>query len=281
MSLWKIQMQNNKVVSPMTHVNDINKTNHKTQRASFCTCHRGSLTVEAAVVVPLVTGFLVCILFMFQLMEIQLEIEEAVLFAGRKVAVESSVTKSEELLLLSAKGFLCLALEDSEIVKTFVKNGILGVSLSGSKFDGKKICLLANYEVALPISFFGNNTFKLYSRNTFQKWVGDYSLDEDGKWVYITPNGIAYHKDKACRVLDLSVKGVAFKEIETIRGSNGQKYYKCSRCVKEQVGLVKVYCTNYGSLYHKDVNCSSLKRTVERVEISEVGERVSCSFCYE
>ena len=97
--------------------------------------------------------------------------------------------------------------------------------------------------------------------------------------MYITPTGEVYHTSSGCRVLDLSVHAVSIYNIEEERGKNGQKYDLCSRCGNTMLQNEWVYCTDYGTVYHKDTSCSFLKRTIERVEKSSVENRRACSFC--
>ena len=70
-------------------------------------------------------------------------------------------------------------------------------------------------------------------------------------------------------------------EIIFLRGKNGQCYYECSRCDWKDEEKETVYYTDYGTLYHKDIRCSSIKRLVEKIKLEEIGERRPCHFCYE
>lgn len=246
---------------------------------SFFTCQKASLTVEAAIVVPIVAGFLATILFLFRVLLVQATIEEAILYAGRQAAVESSVIEVEEALFLCTELHLLKALEEESVVSDYIKNGIYGVNLLGSSFEGEDILLYTEYEMKLPVAFFGFNSIRLFSTNQFRKWTGDYTNEDGMEWVYITPTGTVYHVDTGCRVLDLSVHAVSIDDIGDERGKNGQSYGICSRCHDIEVKNGWVYCTDYGTVYHKDVSCSSLKRTIERVDKETVGDRSGCSFC--
>ena len=256
------------------------KINNNNQRASFCTCQGGSYTIEAAVVIPLLAGYLVTILYFFTILEIQYTIEEALIFAGRKTAVESCVTDSEELLFLSAEAYLLYALEDKPLIERFVKNGALGIFLWGSEFHGEEIVLRADYEVKLPITMFGIGAVELFSQNHFYKWTKGTPSEGDEAFVYITETGEVYHSDLSCRSIHLSIESGLLKEVSELRGKNGQKYYECSRCEWKDEKKERIYYTDYGTLYHKDIQCSSLKRTVIRISIAEIGDRRACSFCY-
>lgn len=257
------------------------RNNKKKKETSFCICQNGSLTLEAAVVLPLTIGFLLSILFFFRVLFVQEAVEEALVYAGRAVAVESCLTDTEEVLFLSAEGLFKYVLLKDENVDAYVSGGVLGVSLLGSRFSGKEIELQANYLVKFPIEFFGWQGIWLSSKNNFMKWKGDlYSGTTQEMWVYITESGSVYHKNTECRSLDLRIREGKLTEVSLYRGKNGQKYYSCNKCMKDIHGEVRVYYTDYGSLYHGKLSCSALKRTIKRVMLSQVEGRRACSFCY-
>lgn len=253
---------------------------NKYQGTSFYTCRKASLTVEAALVVPFTIGFLAIILFLFRIVQTQAAVEEALFVTGQFIAVEGCVVDSEEVLFLSAKGVFVSTLNDNTVIKDYVEGGNLGITLLGSEFEGNEINLQASYKICFPISFFGNKGIWFTSRNRFVKWVGDASEDVEEEWVYITPNGTVYHATTSCRTLDLTVHEALVTEIEDIRGKDGQKFYPCSSCVERKETTAMVYYTDYGTLYHQNVSCSALKRTVIKIAFSQVQERRGCSYCY-
>lgn len=254
---------------------------HK-KETSFCICQRGSLTVEAAVVIPLTMGFLISILFFFRVLFVQKAVEEAMIYTGRIVAVESVLMDSEESLYLSAEGLLKHKLSQDEDIKRYVMGSVFGVSLLGSTMSEKEIQLVVNYRVKWPISFFNEKGIWLTSKNSFVKWKGDlYRGTREDEWVYITETGSVYHKNTRCRSLDLHIQKGLLKNISSYRGSNGQIYVACGRCLDKTKEILYVYFTDYGKLYHGKLTCSSLKRTINRVLLSEVGNKRACRFCYE
>lgn len=251
------------------------------RETSFCIYQRASMTVEAAVVIPLTMGFFVSILFFFRVLFVQAAVEEALVYAGRMAAVESCLTDTEGALFLSAEGLFRYKLSQEKDVKRYVTGGIVGVSLLGSQMSGKEIQLTANYMVKLPISFFGYKGIWLSSKNSFVKWKGDlYTGSLQEEWVYITETGSVYHKDTSCRSLDLHIQEGLLKDVSSYRGANGQKYAPCDRCLQDIREIQVVYFTDYGKLYHGKLSCSALKRTISKVLLSQVGGRRACSFCY-
>lgn len=276
MSLWNHKHFKQVRNSPRrcTQTNQI-----KNKGTSFCACQKGSLTIEASIILPLTVGFFVCFLFFFRILQVQSVVDEALIYTGRNLAVESSVVSSDAILLTSAEGFLLSALEKTEVVDAYVAHGNAGISLIRSEFDGENITLCADYEMKLPVSFFGKKGIKLCGRNSFRKWMGNESKDAEDGWVYVTTYGTVYHTSLACRALDISVKSAQIENIGDYRGKDGQKYYPCSRCA-EKSGRI-VYYTDYGTLYHCDVSCASLKRSIERIPITKIGGRRLCTYCQE
>ena len=256
------------------------RTKHKHFKGtSLCTFLKGSYTVEAAVVLPVVAGFLTTILFFFRMLQVQDVVEKALYYAGRKTAVESSITESEAGLLLSAEYFFRQALRDAECIDDYVNNGSLGIHLLKSDFSGEDIYLRAEYSMNMPVSFFGLGKIYLWQQNSFRKWIGDKGM-ETGEYVYIAETGNVYHSSLECQSIHIRVMYTTLEQIQDIRGYNGQKFYACSSCIDEKNAPKTVYYTNYGRLYHGNIHCSFIKRTVKKISIEEVGERGPCSFCY-
>jgi hypothetical protein len=278
MSLWSFLKSRKFIRSPLRREQKIQPN---IQRASFCICPKASYTIEAAVVIPLLAGYLVMFLFFFFIIEIQCEIDEALLYAGRKTAVESSVVESKEALFLSAEAYMIQVLKDNPKIERRIQHGIFGISLLRSDFDGEDVVLRADYVVKFPISFLGVGKIKLCSENRFRKWIGDRQEIEAGNYVYICASGDVFHASLSCQALDLTIQETSIDAIGNLRGKNRQKYYECSKCKWKDSRKEKIYYTDYGEFYHKDISCSNLKRMIEKVRLEDVDMRCPCSFCYE
>lgn len=276
MSLWNFFQSEYALSSPQGRMDKIPQDN---QRASFYICQRASYTVEAAVVIPLLAGYLVMLLSFFRIIQVQCAVDEALMYAGRKTAVESCIVDSQEALLLSAEGYLLYALKENPLVEKQLVHGLVGIQLWESKFDGETIILKAKYVVELPIHFFGIRQVELSSQNQFRKWNTRKTQERDGGIVYVTPTGEVYHVDSGCRSLNLSVRDIGISEVAKLRGANGQRYNRCTRCNWTSDKKERVYYTDYGTLYHRSVSCSALKRTIVRISIEEIGERRPCKWC--
>ena len=131
----------------------------------------------------------------------------------------------------------------------------------------------------LPVSFFEFGNIYLWQQNSFKKWTGD-AVSDPENYVYISQSGEVYHASSDCRSIQLSVKQTSYNKIDTLRGLDGQKYYPCSECIENTPQSGSVYYTEYGTLYHEEISCSALKRTVIKIPISDVGARRKCKYCY-
>ena len=252
------------------------------KETSFCAYPKASLTVEAAVILPITMGFLVVLLFFFRILFVQFAIEDALIYTGRVLAVESALIEDETALYVSAEAIFKQQLYGNSDVERYVVGGVVGVSLLGSEVSKNPMLLRADCMITFPIKFFGFQGFWLSSVNQFMKWTGDINEQTiQGEWVYITETGSVYHRDTRCRSLDLSIQQGVLKEMSIYRGKKGQKYKACSRCVEKENEKDVVYFTDYGDLYHKKLTCSALKRTISKVLLTQVNGWRPCSFCYE
>ena len=250
------------------------------KETSLTSFHRGSLTVEAAVVLPVLACCLVTVIYFFRILMVQEAIDQALYYAGQKVSVESSITDSDVALFLSAEYFFLQVVEEYEFIDTYVENGTFGISLLSSSFTEEEILLRAQYRMKLPVPFINKERMYFWQQNRFRKWVGDSPKEEAEDVVYVTATGEVYHASTGCRVLSLSIHQIAIDQIYMVRGENGQKYTPCSRCKFYEKGADVVYYTDYGELYHYSTACSSIKRTIITIPTSEIGERRPCSYCY-
>ncbi len=252
------------------------------KEAPPCIRMEASYMVEAAVTLPFYAGFMVMLLFFFQVLAVQQTVGNALLATGR----ELSVLCCEEELgqaagLVSAGALFQKNLNGHLAAETYVRGGRKGISLLESEFSGDYIVLQADYRMRLPIGLFGRQEIPVTQKMKVRKWTGNAFIgtDED-EIVYITPTGSVYHRNRNCSYLYPSIEGVAGNRIFGLRNEDGGKYYACTKCIKNKnVQNTVVYITRYGNRYHGQADCSRLKRTVFAVRISEAENRHACSKC--
>ncbi len=248
----------------------------------LCACKlRASLTVEAAIVFSFVTAFFISILFFFRIMQVQTDMQVALGYATRRAATAATKTDSEEVLLLLAKGYWRKGLSNKERVSEYIDGGLAGVRFAESKASGEYVELVANYSMTVPFSFFPSLGIKVTQAQKSKKWTGDegWTMDQNDPYVYVTKNGTAYHLNKECSYLKLSMQRKGIKEISDMRNKDGEKYYPCEECAENIGDLSVAYIADYGTRYHASMECNAIKRHIYMMHLSEVEGRSCCSKC--
>ena len=116
-----------------------------------------------------------------------------------------------------------------------------------------------------------------------RKWTGydatkSHTSELEEEWVYITETGKVYHRSRGCSYLNPSIHCVTKDNVNKKRNKSGEKYKPCKNCT-DSGGLGLVYITEYGNSYHYTIGCSGLKRTIKTVPLSKVKHLGGCSKC--
>lgn len=274
---------------------------------------RGSLTIEAAFIMPMVIFLVAAFSYLMIIMGLQIKLQEALDMAGRRLASYAYIyeqigqlsSETEEEVMQKEPGIKELvryginsayawklvkeyAGEDWLEYDSIVKNGVWiggGEMLSE---DGI-IDLVLHYTIKIPYLPGESTGIHLVSRCRIKAWTGFEKKVEkneektEEEMVYITETGKVYHTNTNCTHLRLSIDEVAFYNLEYIRNQNGGKYYACERCSRNDAisGIGKVFITKTGDRYHSDFGCSGLKRNITEIPISQVGGRTRCKRCMQ
>ena len=243
-------------------------------------CLGGSLTVEAALVMPILVMAAALVLSLFLLLGLEIQMSEACQYVAGTMAASSIQTDEPETVF----GYVCAR----QLMSTYQKEhgsdrwpgmeAAENLILAGSEFSGEQIRIRVSYRLKLPLSFGRWSCIPVTQQVVYRKWIGvsDGGGGTDEDYVYVTPYGSVYHQSTGCRYLDLTVRAVGRTEVEKLRNKDGSIYYAC-HCAKGASG--SVYITDYGTSYHGKIDCSGLKRTVNKIPLSEVGGRHPCSQC--
>lgn len=278
---------------------------------------KGSLTVEAAFVMPIVIYIVAAFSYLMMVMGLQIKLQEALDMAGRRLAsyayvynqiggfafeAEEEVMQKEpglgELIrygLNSAYAWKLVRDYAGEdwLEHYFILNGENGIWITGGDIlsEDDIIDLVLHYTVKIPYLPGEGIGLHLVSRCRVKAWTGFKKKIEkaeektEEEIVYITETGKVYHTDTNCTHLKLSIDEVAFYNLEYIRNQNGGKYYACERCFHKDSspgsGSEKIFITKTGDRYHCDKGCSGLKRTISEIPLSQVGDRGKCKRCVQ
>lgn len=248
-----------------------------------CTPLPAVFTLEAAIIFPLMASFFVSILFFFRVLQVELEVQKALCDTGRQLAVYLAASENgatEDLAI--AQGLFLSEVAASETVDAYVSGGGLGISLLHSEFSEDEIHLIGRYGIRLPIRLFWSQELQMEQRTVCRKWTGwnETSGNEtQDDWVYITETGGVYHSSSTCSHLELSIQSVSQDQVQYMRNQNGSRYRSCEQCGQTGNTWGRVYITNQGDCYHRDLNCSGIRRTVLMVRMSDVEGWRCCSRC--
>lgn len=242
MSFWKrlpkkykakesLQKQKTRQITPI--YSSIIPILGRSEKRASCPALPGSMTVEAAIALPLFLFAvinLLSLLLMFQTFSVQ---EGKLHQAGRELAMLAYGEESGE--------------QDIRLVKVSRIKAMLP-------------------EAAFPSASIVNGC-------VMHKWIGyDLSQGEGSaaaekeEMVYVTKSGSAYHRERSCIYLNPSVEMMGLVQAQTAVNRNGTVYTACEICSPKD-GIV--YVTETGSRYHGTVTCSGLRRTIDCMTLQD------------
>lgn len=165
-----------------------------------------------------------------------------------------------------------------------VDDGYGGITFFGTRYDkaNESIVLSASYNLKVPFADVLDISIPISVRTEHRVWSGKPfggETEEKEQIVYVTETGKVYHLTLNCKHLNLSIRKEKISKVPSLRNESGGKYYPCEKCGNGSG--IEVYVTNYGDRYHFSRNCSGLKRTIQSIPISEVGDRPLCKSCAE
>ncbi len=269
----------------------------------------GSMTLEAAVAVPLFLFFVMNLLFIFEAVRLQSGLQAALQQAGEQVCEAAYYTRfapgtgvgesgaeddggAAMSLLLSetyVRNRVTSYLGESFWKHSCVVGGKSGLSFAQSRImtEGDRVEIIVNCRVRPFVRIAAFPDFEMQARYCGHAWVGwtpGSGMAEGGggsgkeEAVYVTTYGEAYHTDPGCIYLNPQIRAVSASEVDNYRSGNGAKYYPCECCRPGGNGIV--YITKEGNRYHSDLNCSGIVRHLTTMETVAAKEHYRpCPVC--
>lgn len=259
---------------------------------------KGSMTLEAAFVLPFFLFAVINVLFAVSMIGTQSRMNAALHQTGNKMAFSGYVYERTAggvlpdslagvaLTGLYARGQILEYVGRNYLEQSCVVGGAGGVSLMGSSVmeEGDIIDLQVSYRVKPFAELMGFPGFTMRQRYYGKAWTG-YDVtrsvsdpQEEDPMVYLTKAGTVYHRDRNCTYLNPSVEMVSADAVADRRNPSGGKYHPCELCDGQLAGG-QVYITSQGNRYHSRIQCSGLKRTIYTVPLSEAAGKGACSKC--
>jgi hypothetical protein len=268
---------------------------------------QASMTVEAAVVLPLLLFFFLNLSSAIEMLRVHGKLELALWETGNRLSVYSYALEeitgkpsgeeirqdpalSERLagILLSylyVKDEVVGYIGRKYLKQSPVAGGEDGLNFLESSFlkSGECIHLVLTYQTELPFPVIGFPSFRMANQYYGRAWTGYDVLaasdpETNQTYVYITETGSVYHETKECSHLKLSIQSISLGEVARMTNTSGSHYTACHLCKKEGGGDI-VYITTNGERYHYLIGCSGLKRTIYRIKRTEAAGYRPCGRC--
>lgn len=295
----------------------LNKTSDKIHKRKIYS-QEASLTVEAALVMPIFLYFIMAFLYVIQIFTLQeriqsemtkmgLELSKSAYFykdfpdIGEALEFDKSLFGSEFDTIAnqtiddvisgsSLKLYAIKFLDQDWVNKSCMKNGFQGIDFFSSSIRNDENCIdiVLKYKIHIPVKIFVIKDINMLQRVRLRAWTGhqvaaayEAETGNEDEMIYITRTGKVYHKSAECSHIKLSVRAVQGIPYE-LRNNYGAKYKRCEECCKGANGENSVYyITSEGTRYHSKRDCHTIKRDVRKIPIAEAGDRKPCSRCYK
>ncbi|MBE5878943.1 MAG: pilus assembly protein [Lachnospiraceae bacterium] len=270
---------------------------------------RGSMTIEAALALPVFLFAVINIISAVELICLDVRLEAGLSEIGREMAnyayvfdalqqVNESnqeeipeeghalIEKAQSLLL--AQGYARTALVEKVgreyLDHSMVVGGAEGIWLWRSSVleEGDEIDLILSYRIKPRFGMGLTHGMQFVKRcciHAFTGYIPTPENSENEELYYITKGSQVYHVTPSCTHLKLSISAVLFEELEKCRNMDGSRYKKCDFCIGEDMECEVVYIALQGDKYHSTLACSGLKRTVYVIKRSQLGGRRKCMRC--
>ncbi len=294
----------------------VNKPINHPRRSYLCTskdkkCNKlnGSITLEAAIALPIFIVFFIALISIINIMYLQLTIQIQLEETARNLSQTAyasnafySMSKEEQETILSEDKSLIYDIGSAVVtvatirqmfldkeIRSFldnssVQNGSDGLSFLSTSLDLKNssVDLVVTYTVTVPFIPKDLISINLANRCYIRLYMGKELSDakaSDNLFVYYTSRGKAYHLDKYCKYL------LNYSDISPFNSIDLSLYQPCKLCVDMDYGYLKkhntpVYTCLHGYAYHTTLNCPSFTGLVYRVPYSpQTHDKSICKHC--
>ena len=254
------------------------------------TCVKGSMTVEAALVLPLFCFFMIYMGNAIEMIRLHGNLEVALWNVGRQIGVygalpEGQQDSADHRLEAVVVSYIYVKEQiEEQLGKEYLEaapldGGSRGLQFLESNIEGDIYEINMTYRITGIPQLSGFREFRMANRYYGHMWNG-YEIpgaEEDGEYIYVTENGRVYHTNRECTHIQLSVRAV--------EGTAAiWKYRPCEKCIDQipdPTEEMLFFISENGECYHSRRDCSGLKRTVQKIPKEEAANYEECSRCRE
>ena len=214
----------------------------------------GSMTVEAALLLPLFFFFFLHLAGVMEMLRLHGKLEAALWNTGNQMALYTHTLQEMAVDIPDVGGLNYLRLECMD--------------------EEECVDIVVTYQVKPPVTIFPFGYRRMGNRYYARCWTGyDVTQEDQGhRYVYVTPYGEVWHSTPECSYIYHEVKSVSVDQIE--KGT----YELCEFCEEEPEGE-RVYVTREGKKYHRKSNCSAIYKDIMAIEWYEELPYRACSRC--
>ena len=241
---------------------------------------KASLTIEAAVVLPLFFMGMVALICIMDLQRVKTEVNVSLNESAKELGMYAFALGAGESPIGEVDDALCMAYAQANLKS----DERVTLHTLKSSYNSNVVELWVSGSYRLPVAIIPIPRITFQNRVRVHDWTG---YDGDGaaesehvheELVYVTPHQSVYHTSSSCTHLDLSITQTTTGQVGALRNENGGKYHECSSCVGGGYSGI-AYITKTGDRYHASLNCHGLKRGIELIPKEEVSGLQECLRC--
>lgn len=268
---------------------------------------RASMTIEAALVLPLFLLFFLTLGSSLEMLRFHARTQMALWEIGRETCVYGVAVKGMDWLTADGEregkssggaGAFPEAVGNLILSHTYVKgrvedylgkeyleeapieNGAGGLLYYGGNLLNEEdlVEFMVTYRIRPKWTVKGFRTFFMRNRYLGRMWTGYAAEETENAIYYLAEYAEVYHADAYCSHLKLSPGLVPSSALDTEVNAKGSHYRACAFCAKGKLPT-DVWVSPEGECYHFRRDCSGLKRTVRTVNWREAEKYRPCSRC--
>ena len=238
---------------------------------------RASLTVEAALVLPLFLFVLLLLALPFRMMTAERQVQRAAEEVSARAAALAALQDEASAQYTASLGEQALVRDPNVSALSAERSSFLS--------DGETVSVVLDYRYQIPVPLFRLPSLSCSCTATRRAWIGETDpenrLSETAadELVYIGKNSTRYHKSAHCHYLSNALSALSVEAAKNARNAGGGRYHACPVCARA-VTAGTVYIMPSGSAYHRDPACRAIRAYVRAVRLSEVRSLGPCSYCY-
>lgn len=221
------------------------------RRAASGTFKKGSLTVEAAWVLPLFLMACLALFYMFDLYG---------------VYVKESMELKEKAEKMAMHAY------EADLSESLYPDGYITLTK------------LVKYRLPFTPAPIPAINIPCYAR--VHAWIGytgnsgdEVSISKSEDMVYVSDFESVYHTSSSCTHLDLTIKQESLQSAVSMLNHDGSHYEPCEKCIGSGTAHGIVYVSDRGTAYHNSLSCSGLTRNVHLVKKDEYQNLTCCERC--